>query len=117
MDSFGPVGIGPGSTRNEGSSRTIDMSRGSQIRAPAWSTSTRRRAQTRFRRNEANWRADLMWVLTTQGFYSVVEDRDDENRVLVRARAREDLEALKRQIPDLQIYETPPPDHDYGFRA
>src|SRR3954454_8108561 len=58
-----------------------------------------------------------MWILTTQGFYSVVEDRDDENRVLIRARRREDLEALKRQIPDLQIHETSPPDHDYGYRA
>jgi hypothetical protein len=58
-----------------------------------------------------------MWLFTTQGFYSVVEDRDDADRVLVRARAREDLEALKRQIPDLEIHETPPPAHDYGYRA
>ena len=57
-----------------------------------------------------------MWLLTTQGFYSVVEDREDANRVLVRARAREDLEALKRQIPDLQIQETLDADHDYGWR-
>jgi hypothetical protein len=58
-----------------------------------------------------------MWLITTQGFYSVVEDRDDSDRVLIRARARDDLEALKRQIPDLQIHETPPPEHDYGYRA
>ena len=58
-----------------------------------------------------------MWLFTTQGFYSVVEDREDSNRVLVRARAKEDLEALKRQIPDLQIQETLGPDHDYGWRA
>lgn len=42
-----------------------------------------------------------MWLFTTQGFYSVVADRDDPDRVLVRARAREDIEALREQIPDL----------------
>ena len=56
-----------------------------------------------------------MWIVTTQGFYSVVADRDDPDRVLVRARVREDLEALKRQIPDLEIFEDR--DADYRWRA
>ena len=44
-----------------------------------------------------------MWLFTTQGFYSVVAHRRDPDRLLVRARAREDLEALRDQIPDLRI--------------
>ena len=36
-----------------------------------------------------------MWLMTTRGFYSVVEHRDDADRLLVRARTREDIEALE----------------------
>src|SRR5581483_2773487 len=57
-----------------------------------------------------------MWLFTTQGFYSVVEDRADSDRLLIRARAQEDLEALKQQIPDLQIQETRQ-GHEYRWRA
>ncbi len=57
----------------------------------------------------------LMWLLTTQGFYSVVEDRGSPDHVLVRARAREDLEALQVQVPDLSIWEDSAA--DYRFRA
>ena len=35
-----------------------------------------------------------MWLMTTRGFYSVVEHRDDADRLIVRARTREDIEAL-----------------------
>lgn len=56
-----------------------------------------------------------MWVVTTQGFYSVVAHRDDPDRVLVRARTREDIEALRGQIPDLEPFEDP--DADYRWRA
>ena len=40
-----------------------------------------------------------MWVMTTQGFYSAVADRDDPGSVIVRARTRDDIEALRKQIP------------------
>ncbi len=56
-----------------------------------------------------------MWLFTTQGFYSVVAHRDDPSRVIVRARAREDLEALKRQIPDMRIFNDE--SADYRWRA
>lgn len=58
-----------------------------------------------------------MWLFTTQGFYSVVADRDDETRVLVRARAEEDLKAHEQQIPDIEIHETLGPDHDSSSRT
>lgn len=56
-----------------------------------------------------------MWLVTTQGFYSVVADRDDPHRVLVRARTRADIEALGEQIPDLDPFEDP--EADYHWRA
>ncbi len=46
-----------------------------------------------------------MWITTTQGFYSVVAHRDDPDKLLVRARTREDIEALREQIPDLEPFE------------
>jgi hypothetical protein len=56
-----------------------------------------------------------MWLLTTQGFYSVVQHGEDANFLLVRARVRSDLAALTRLIPNLEIFETP--DADYRWRA
>jgi len=32
-----------------------------------------------------------MWLFTTDGFYSVVQDKDDPDRVVVRARTAEDM--------------------------
>jgi hypothetical protein len=45
-----------------------------------------------------------MWLLTTQGFYSVVAHRDDPDQLLVRARTREDIEALREQIPGIESF-------------
>ena len=59
-----------------------------------------------------------MWLVTTRGFYSVVEDTTDpekHDRLLIRARVRADLEALRDLLPGLEILETP--DSDYHFRA
>ena len=57
-----------------------------------------------------------MWLFTTLGFYSVVADRDDASRVLVRARARADLEALVADhLPGAQIVEHA--GSDYRFRV
>ena len=56
-----------------------------------------------------------MWLFTTQGFYSVIAHRRDPDRLLVRARAREDLEALRDQIPDMRI--SSDRTADYRWRA
>lgn len=53
-----------------------------------------------------------MWIFAKSGFYSIVEDALDRSRVLVRARRREDLAALRLGA---KIIETP--DADYGFRC
>src|SRR4051795_12558108 len=57
-----------------------------------------------------------VWLFTTIGFFSVVADPDHPDLLKVRARAREDLEALRaRHLPDLEVVET---DHtDYRYRA
>ena len=47
-----------------------------------------------------------MWLFTTIGFFSVVAHRDDPRTILIRARVREDLLALRRyHLPDLEIVE------------
>jgi hypothetical protein len=56
-----------------------------------------------------------MWVFTTEGFYSVVAHRTRPGYLLVRARAREDLEALKARIPSLEPFEDA--SADYRWRA
>src|SRR3954463_13955345 len=56
-----------------------------------------------------------MWLFTTQGFHSIVAHRRDPDRLLVRARAREDLEALREQIPELRIFSDSRA--DYRWRA
>ena len=47
--------------------------------------------------------------------YSVVAHVDDPTKVLVRARAREDLAALSDLVSNLRIVESP--DADYRWRA
>src|SRR3954447_15497996 len=60
-----------------------------------------------------------MWLLTTCGFFSIVEKSEDRETgmVTVRARVRGDLEALRaKYLPDLgAIVATP--ERDYAFRA
>ena len=56
-----------------------------------------------------------MWVMTTRGFYSVVEDREDARFLLVRARVRSDLDHLRELLPDLRPWHDPAA--DYAWRA
>lgn len=56
-----------------------------------------------------------MWLITAQGFYSVVAHRNDPEKLLVRARVREDLETLREQIPDMRIFSDR--QADYRWRA
>jgi hypothetical protein len=56
-----------------------------------------------------------MWLMTTQGFYSVVRHRDDPTKLIVRGRAEEDLKALRAQVPDLRVFSDE--QADYRWRA
>jgi hypothetical protein len=44
-----------------------------------------------------------MWLLTPRGFFSAVQDRNDPDRVLVRARVGADLEALRDLLPEIEV--------------
>ena len=44
-----------------------------------------------------------MWLMTTRGFYSVVEHRDDADRLIVRARCRGDIEALAGLVSGMPV--------------
>ncbi|MBM3267017.1 MAG: hypothetical protein FJZ01_05140 [Candidatus Sericytochromatia bacterium] len=58
-----------------------------------------------------------MWLFTAIGFFSVVAHRDSPESLLVRARACEDLAALReRYLPDLSPTEATP-SADYPYRA
>ena len=57
-----------------------------------------------------------MWIFTTIGFFSVVAHADEPRTLIVRARARADLDNLRREhLPDLEIVEDG--GTDYAFRA
>jgi hypothetical protein len=56
-----------------------------------------------------------MWVFTKFGFFSIVQDRDLAEVVIVRARVRGDLETLWPKAKAL-IEETPEADYRYRTR-
>jgi hypothetical protein len=53
-----------------------------------------------------------MWICTNTGFVSVVADRNDPARLLVRARRKIDLQNV---VGDADILETP--ERDYRYRT
>jgi hypothetical protein len=57
-----------------------------------------------------------MWILTTFGFFSVVENRRDPSTLMVRGRVRADIEKFVRRAKvEVSILETPTA--DYRYRA
>ena len=55
-----------------------------------------------------------MWLMTTRGFYSVVEHRDDADRLLVRARCQADIAALSDLVAGEPVRLD---DADYAWRV
>ncbi|MBN2329850.1 MAG: hypothetical protein JXR73_22100 [Candidatus Omnitrophica bacterium] len=53
-----------------------------------------------------------MWLFTSQSFLSIVVDKNNPERRLVRARRRGDIEKL---FPNAQVFEDP--SADYRYRA
>lgn len=47
-----------------------------------------------------------MWIFSTKGFFSVVENKDDRNRVIIRARLRKDIDDLKYIFDSLKLRTT-----------
>jgi hypothetical protein len=57
-----------------------------------------------------------MWIATEHGFYSAVENRNDKNTVMIRARVREDLEHLVKSL-SLKTPVVDSPNADYPYRV
>jgi hypothetical protein len=59
-----------------------------------------------------------MWLFTKIGFFSAVEDYNDKNGLMVRARFMEDIEKLQATLKEkgyqTNIYKTP--NNDYLYR-
>ncbi|WP_332913275.1 ADP-ribosylglycohydrolase family protein [Algoriphagus boritolerans] len=54
----------------------------------------------------------IMWIASKNGFFSIVQHRDDSEQVLVRARVKRDLEEI---FPEDRIHHTP--GGDYHWRV
>jgi hypothetical protein len=58
-----------------------------------------------------------MWLMTTFGFFSIIQERPDDTLLTIRGSARGDLEALRdRYLPRLSDIEEGP-ETDHKFRA
>lgn len=60
-----------------------------------------------------------MWLFVPGGFYSAVQHKDDPDKIMVRARAKQHAERLIKALPADQrpeLVETPPP-ADYRWRV
>lgn len=57
-----------------------------------------------------------MWLMTTNGFFSAVEDREDCDAVFVRARVREDAEHMAAAVGG-EVIETPAADYRFRVRV
>jgi hypothetical protein len=59
-----------------------------------------------------------MWVFTNKGFFSIVEDRNDSTKLLVRSRIKGDLERVfGDEIEEAGAWVTETPKADYRFRV
>ena len=55
-----------------------------------------------------------MWLFTTDGFYSVVQDTYDNTKVIVRARTKEDILRLAHKLGgEITVRHTPTADYEW----
>jgi hypothetical protein len=60
-----------------------------------------------------------MWIFNKHGFFSAVEHRDDNTKVMVRARVAEDISYLESVLWDYhgeKVESSHTPDGDYHYR-
>ena len=55
-----------------------------------------------------------MWLFLSEGFYSVVQDRNDPEKVMVRGRFLEDIERIATKLQQ-KLKKTPTADYPYRF--
>lgn len=58
-----------------------------------------------------------MWIMTTRGFFSVVQRQSNPNEVKVRARREEDIRSIAALIPGARPYATPERDYLWRFNT
>jgi hypothetical protein len=63
-----------------------------------------------------------MWIYSTKGFFSIVQNRDNPDQVIIRARLKKDIDDLKRVFDSLKlrttkIAENSRADYRYRFTA
>ena len=60
-----------------------------------------------------------MWLMTTVGFFSIIQERPDDTLLTIRGSARGDLEALRgHYLPSLgDIEEDPETEHKFRAQA
>lgn len=58
-----------------------------------------------------------MWLMTTEGFFSAVADRDNDEFVLVRSRTKTDSAALAAAVEGAEVIETPSADYRWRVRV
>lgn len=54
-----------------------------------------------------------MWIMTTRGFYSAVQDRDEPTRLLIRARCEDDIHNLKDLLPNSKPWRLARSDYEW----
>jgi hypothetical protein len=58
-----------------------------------------------------------MWLFTNKGFYTVVENQNDKNTVILRSRVRKDIEDFRKDfLPENTPKVTFHIDYDYPYR-
>ena len=60
-----------------------------------------------------------MWIFTTKGFFSVVENKDDRAKVVIRSRIKQDIENIVAEFERLGLKTTgvvETLDSDYRYR-
>lgn len=58
-----------------------------------------------------------MWVITTRGFYSAVAHREEPDRLIIRARCRSDIQALRDLLPDAEPYRLERSDYEWRLEC
>lgn len=59
-----------------------------------------------------------MWVFNVDGFFSVVEDRNNKNGVVIRGRYKEDIIKISKKIHGkVKAWRTPQADYPYRTRC
>lgn len=58
-----------------------------------------------------------MWVMTTRGFYSAVQHREQPTKLLIRARCKEDIDNLRDLLPNSEPWRLRSSDYEWRLEC